>query len=124
MKHNNPIKLRWNNNSKITFEKIITLDNKFLFNIEQKIINNSEKTYNFYPYGQIIRNTAPLVSKFFILFEGILGVFDGELVEEPNALSVEDDRFCCKKASTSDLVMRPSRPLPPILSGFRILGSR
>ena len=79
---NSPVKLSWTNNSNITFEKIIKLDNKFLFNIEQKIINNSENTYNFYPYGQVIRNTAPKVTNFYILHEGLLGVFDGELVEE------------------------------------------
>ena len=77
-----PIKLTWTNNNNITFEKIVKLDEKFLFKIEQKIINNSEKTYNFYPYGQVIRNTMPKVSNFYILHEGLLGVFDGELVEE------------------------------------------
>ena len=77
-----PIKLTWTNNSNIVFEKIIKLDDKFLFNIEQKIINNSEKTYNFYPYGQVVRNTAPEVTNFYILHEGLLGVFDGNLVEE------------------------------------------
>ena len=78
---NSQVKLKWTNNN-ITFEKIIKLDDKFLFNIEQKIINNSEKTYNFYPYGQVIRNTAPEVTNFYILHEGLLGVFDGNLVEE------------------------------------------
>ena len=77
----NPVKLRWTNNN-ITFEKIIKLDDKFLFNIEQKITNNSENTYNFYPYGQVVRNTAPEVTNFYILHEGLLGVFDGNLVEE------------------------------------------
>ena len=77
-----PIKLTWTNNNNITFEKIIKLDNKFLFNIEQKIINNSEKTYNFYPYGQIIRNEIPEITNFFILHEGPLGVFDSELIEK------------------------------------------
>ena len=79
---NAPIKLTWTNDNNITFEKIIKLDNKFLFNIEQKIINNSTSTYSFYPYGQVIRNTAPEVTNFYILHEGLLGVFDGELVEE------------------------------------------
>ncbi len=79
---NNPIKLTWTNNSNIKFEKIIKIDDKFLFNIEQKIINNSEKTFNFYPYGQVIRNTAPEVTNFYILHEGLLGVFDDELVEK------------------------------------------
>ena len=79
---NNPVRLIWSNDDNITFEKIIKLDDKYLFNIEQKIINNSEKTYSFYPYGQVIRNTAPEVTNFYILHEGLLGVFDGNLVEE------------------------------------------
>jgi YidC/Oxa1 family membrane protein insertase len=89
---NRPIKLTWTNNSNVTFEKIIKIDGKFLFNIEQKIINNSEKTYNFYPYGQVIRNTAPEVTNFYILHEGLLGVFDGELVEE-DYKDIEDKSY-------------------------------
>ena len=53
-----------------------------MFTVDQKIINNSEKTYNFYPYGQIIRNSAPEVTNFYILHEGLLGVFDDQLVEK------------------------------------------
>ena len=49
---NTPVKLKWTNDNNITFEKIIKLDDKFLFDIEQKIINSSEKTYNFYQIGR------------------------------------------------------------------------
>ncbi len=79
---NNPIKLVWNNNQGIRFEKNIKIDNQFLFTVDQRIINNSEKTYNFYPYGQIIRNKAPQVTNFYILHEGLIGVFDEQLVEQ------------------------------------------
>jgi len=79
---NNPIKLIWNNNQGIKFQKNIKIDNQFLFTINQKIINTSEKTYNFYPYGQIVRNKAPQVTNFYILHEGLIGVFDEQLVEE------------------------------------------
>ena len=79
---NNPIKLVWNNNQGIRFEKNIKIDNQFLFTVDQKIINNSEKTYNFYPYGQIVRNKAPQVTNFYILHEGLIGVFDEQLVEQ------------------------------------------
>ncbi len=78
----NPIKLVWNNEQNITFEKEISIDDKFLFTVNQKIINNTQNTYNFYPYGQIIRNLAPDVTDFYILHEGLLGVFDDNLVEE------------------------------------------
>ena len=78
----NPIKLVWNNNQGIRFEKNIKIDNQFLFTVDQRIINNSEKTYNFYPYGQIVRNKAPQVTNFYILHEGLIGVFDEQLVEQ------------------------------------------
>jgi membrane protein insertase, YidC/Oxa1 family, N-terminal domain len=54
-----PIKLTWTNNQDITFEKEITLDDKFLFTVKQRVINNSDKEYDFYSYGQIIRNKIP-----------------------------------------------------------------
>ncbi len=79
---NNPIKLVWNNKQNISFEKEISIDDKFLFTVNQKITNNTQNTYNFYPYGQIIRNLAPDVTDFYILHEGLLGVFDDNLVEE------------------------------------------
>ncbi len=79
---NSPIKLVWSNNQNIKFEKKISIDNQYLFKINQNIINNSEKTYNFYPYGQIIRNEIPEITNFFILHEGPLGVFNSELVEK------------------------------------------
>ena len=79
---NSPIKLSWTNNQNIKFLKEISIDKQYLFNIKQSIINNSDKTYNFYPYGQIIRNVAPDVTNFYILHEGLIGVFDDQLIEE------------------------------------------
>ena len=78
----NPIKLSWSNSQGITFEKHISLDDKFLFTVKEKIINSSNKTYNFYSYGQIIRNKLPVISGFYILHEGFLSVLDDELIEE------------------------------------------
>ncbi len=77
-----PIRLVWQNNQGIKFEKHISIDNNFLFNIDQKITNTTNKKYNFYPYGQIIRNNAPEVTNFYILHEGLIGVFDDQLVEK------------------------------------------
>ena len=79
---NNSVKLVWSNSQGITFEKIISLDNKFLFTIKEKVINSSEKTYNFYSYGQIIRNKKPEISNFYILHEGLVATLDEELIEE------------------------------------------
>ena len=78
-----PIKLLWKNKQGITFEKEISLDDKFLFTVKQKIVNLSDKEYDFYSYGQIIRNKIPEgLQNFFILHEGPISVLDDELIEE------------------------------------------
>ena len=78
-----PIKLSWNNDQGITFEKEISLDDKFLFSIKQKVINSTDKKYDFYSYGQIIRNKIPEgLSNFYILHEGPIATLDDELIEE------------------------------------------
>ena len=78
----NSIKLTWSNSQNITFEKHISLDDQFLFTVKEKVINSSNKTYNFYSYGQIIRNKIPEISGFYILHEGFLSVLDDQLIEE------------------------------------------
>ena len=79
---NNPVKIFWINQQEIKFEKKISLDEQFLFTVEQSITNNTDRKYDFYTYAQIIRNTAPEVTNFYILHEGMLGVFEDQLVEE------------------------------------------
>ena len=77
-----PIKLSWSNDQGITFEKEITLDDKYLFTIKQRVINSTNKKYDFYSYGQIIRNQIPEISGFYILHEGLVATLDDELIEE------------------------------------------
>jgi len=79
----NPIELSWTNNQGLTFIKEITLDGQFLFTINQKVINSTNKKFDFYSYGQIIRNKIPEgLSNFYILHEGMLAALDGDLIEE------------------------------------------
>ena len=77
-----PIKLVWTNKQGLKFEKEISLDDKYLFSIKQKVINTTEKKYDFYSYGQIIRNEIPEIIDFLILHEGLIATLDDELIEE------------------------------------------
>ena len=90
--NNSPIKLTWSNSQGITFEKRISLDDQFLFTIKEKIINKSDKSYNFYSYGQIIRNKLPKISGFYILHEGFLSVLDDQLIEEDYD-DIQEEKF-------------------------------
>jgi len=88
-----PIKLSWTNKQGITFEKEISLDDKFLFSINQKVINSTNKKYDFYSYGQIIRNKIPEgLSNFYILHEGPIATLDDELIEEDYD-DIQDQKF-------------------------------
>ncbi len=87
-----PIKLIWTNNQGITFEKEIKLDDKFLFTIKQRVINSTEMKYDFYSYGQIIRNSIPEISNFYILHEGLIATLDDELIEEDYD-DIEENKF-------------------------------
>ena len=78
----NSVKLSWSNNQGIEFEKVISLDDKFLFTIKQRVINKTTKKYDFYSYGQIIRNSTPDITNFYILHEGLIATLDDELIEE------------------------------------------
>ncbi|MDA8547824.1 membrane protein insertase YidC [Candidatus Pelagibacter bacterium] len=88
-----PIKLSWTNNQGITFEKDISLDNQFLFTVKQRVINSTDKKFDFYSYGQIIRNKIPEgLSNFYILHEGMLAALDGELIEKDYD-DIEEKKF-------------------------------
>ena len=88
-----PIKLSWTNSQGITFEKDISLDNQFLFTVKQRVINSTDKKFDFYSYGQIIRNKIPEgLSNFYILHEGMLAALDGELIEKDYD-DIEEKKF-------------------------------
>ncbi|MDA7686109.1 membrane protein insertase YidC [Candidatus Pelagibacter sp.] len=87
-----PIKLTWTNDQGITFEKEISIDDKFLFTVKQRVINSTNNKYDFYSYGQIIRNEAPEITNFYILHEGLVATLDDELVEEDYD-DIEEKKF-------------------------------
>ena len=77
-----PISLSWTNDQGITFKKEISLDDKYLFSIKQSVINSTNNRYEFYSYGQIIRNEIPDIIDFLILHEGLIATLDEELIEQ------------------------------------------
>ena len=79
---NNPVTIEWVNKQNIKFKKKFSIDNQYLFTIDQSVKNNTENSYSLYPYGQVVRNKSPETQNFFILHEGLVGVFDDQLIEK------------------------------------------
>ena len=77
-----PITLTWDNGKGLSFRRVISIDENFMFNIEQSVSNASSKPVALAPYGQIARHGEPPNLKgFFILHEGMVSMSDGELNE-------------------------------------------
>lgn len=71
----NPVTLSWNNGSGITFRKTISLDENYMFTVEQTVENTTDTAITLFPYGLIARTGTPETEGIWILHEGLLGYF-------------------------------------------------
>ena len=90
-----PITFSWDNGLGLRFMTKISIDDHFMFEVEQSIINQSGGDLAVAPYGLISRLTIPETSQMAILHEGPLGVFNGEK-EEVTYGDLEDETFTKK----------------------------
>ncbi|MBO6504224.1 MAG: membrane protein insertase YidC [Kordiimonadaceae bacterium] len=85
-----PVTLSWTNADAVTFEIALTVDEQFMFNVAQTVRNASGEAIEVAPYGIINREGEPDTDGLYILHEGAIGVFNGEL-QEMTYSDLEDD---------------------------------
>ncbi len=73
--------LSWNNGEGLTFELLLSIDDNYMFAVEQRVQNDTGAPVSLTPWARIRRDYKPEVSGYYILFEGLLGVVDGTLQE-------------------------------------------
>ena len=76
-----PVTLTWDNGAGLRFSKIFALDDDYMFTVTQRVENMGDLPVTLYDYGLTSRTGTPEVTRFFILHEGLLGVFEGKLEE-------------------------------------------
>lgn len=76
-----PVTLTWNNGQGLVFKRTFAIDANFLFTVTQTVENAGGKALRVYPYTLATRRGTPDTANFYILHEGLLGVFDGTLSE-------------------------------------------
>ena len=76
-----PITLSWDNGQGMVFERQISLDENYMFEITQRVKNVTKNSYSLSPYGLVSRTGTPSVLGFYILHEGLVGVLEGALQE-------------------------------------------
>jgi YidC/Oxa1 family membrane protein insertase len=77
-----PVTLVWDNGQGLTFERIYSLDEHYMFRIEQKVINNSGREIQLFPYALVTQTGLPReLNKVWIIHEGPTGFVGNELMQ-------------------------------------------
>ncbi|WP_299847304.1 membrane protein insertase YidC [uncultured Paracoccus sp.] len=77
-----PVTLVWDNGAGQIFRRIFELDDHYLFTVTQSLENTGTAAFSAAPYGIIARHGLPDTQNFFVLHEGVVGMDDGELIEQ------------------------------------------
>jgi len=79
----NPVTLRWDNDEGLIFTRTISIDDSFLFTIEQSVENRTDAAVALDPYGILAQHGLPEdLESFFISHEGMIQMADGRLTED------------------------------------------
>ncbi|MGF1626614.1 MAG: membrane protein insertase YidC [Alphaproteobacteria bacterium] len=87
---NRPLTLQWTNPQGVRFERVITLDENYMFSVTQTVTNGAGSTIVLSPMARSERHGLPQLENFMVLHEGPIGVFD-ETLEELDYGDVDDD---------------------------------
>lgn len=88
-----PVTLTYDNGEGLVFTRTITLDDGYMFTIEQAVQNNTDRPVTLYPYGLVSRTGTPETSGYYILHEGLVGVMgEEEGLVEIDYDDIQEDR--------------------------------
>ncbi|WP_297768000.1 membrane protein insertase YidC [uncultured Roseovarius sp.] len=77
-----PVTLVWDNGNGLVFRRELSVDEDFMFSVNQSVENTTGSAVSLAPYGILARHGLPEdLKNFFILHEGIVGMADGTLSE-------------------------------------------
>ncbi|WBU64919.1 membrane protein insertase YidC [Paracoccus aerodenitrificans] len=74
-----PVTLVWDNGQGQIFRRVFSLDEKYMFTVNQSVENTTDRPFVAAPYGIIARHGQPDTQNFFVLHEGMVAMTDGDL---------------------------------------------
>ena len=77
-----PVTLSYDNSKGLKFTRTISVDDKYMFTVDDKVANTGAGSVTLHPYGLVSRHETPHVQGFYILHEGLIGVVDDSGLEE------------------------------------------
>jgi YidC/Oxa1 family membrane protein insertase len=76
-----PVTLSWDNGAGLTFQIGLSVDDEYMFSVDQTVRNTTGQPVKLFPWSRIRRDYKPEIAGYYVLFEGLLGVVDGTLQE-------------------------------------------
>ena len=78
----NPVTMIWNNGKGLEFKREISVDQDFMFTVNETVKNTGTSEARLFPYGIVARHGTPTdLEKFFISHEGVVRSSDGTRTE-------------------------------------------
>ncbi len=84
-----PITLTYDNGKGLKFTRTIAVDDKYMFTIDDQVMNTGAEAVSLFPYAFARRHETPPIQGFYILHEGLIGVVGDGLQEITYANALE-----------------------------------
>lgn len=86
-----PVTLSYTNDKGVTFSRTISVDDRYMFTIADKIANSSQAPVSLSSYGRVTRYNKPETPSAYVLHEGFIGVIgDDGLIETKYAATEKE----------------------------------
>lgn len=77
-----PVTLKYDNGEGLTFRRIVSVDDQYLFTIKDEVSNTGNMPVTLYPFALISRHGTPEISGYYILHEGLIGYLGDQGLQE------------------------------------------
>jgi YidC/Oxa1 family membrane protein insertase len=87
-----PVTLVYDNGDGLEYRRIISIDDKYLFTIQDQVANKGAAPVTLLPYALISRHGTPEIQGYYILHEGLIGVFGDKGEQKETYKQIEDKK--------------------------------
>jgi len=86
-----PVTVTYDNGEGLTFKRTFSIDENYMFSVTRSVVNATGEDVTLYPYGMIVRTGVPETVGFYILHEGLIGVFGEDGLQEVDYSDLEEE---------------------------------
>jgi YidC/Oxa1 family membrane protein insertase len=94
-----PVNLTWDNGQGLVFRRKISVDDRYMFRIDDTVDNKSDRSVSLVPYALVSRQGTPKTSGFMVLHEGFVGLIGDAGLQELKYDKIEKEDKATKSFS-------------------------